>query len=379
MRRFLLALGVVCAWVVISIHPIWKYLPHSIAAAATLLSVFLQASGIYWLDQLNRTRREISTGWFLLLLVALSIAFSVLYPRTLRQPLSARSDRRMPCGSSFTAVRQHNYPYDARTFLRNPPTPLPGAMLLAAPFFAVQHIAWQSILWLALFFVFTIRFFRYRATALLFLALFLLFAPANLYDFVSGGDYQTNFFYVAIAVALLAQSLDRSTPSYLSAALFLGIVLSSRGIYVLIFPPLAAFALQRTSRSRFLISFAVVLAAAAAVTLPVFTPHPLVRLAQELHQASVGKLHFIPAELHPQWTLLLAGVMASIAAFYVRMDLSRVFLVFSVASFVMLAPFAAAFAMHGLPQRLAYLSVCSMAFSLWALSRYEATATPDKE
>ena len=78
-------------------------------------------------------------------------------------------------------------------------------MLLAAPFFAVQHIAWQNILWLALFFVFTIRFFRYRATALLFLALFLLFAPANLYDFVSGGDYQTNFFYVAIAVALLAQ------------------------------------------------------------------------------------------------------------------------------------------------------------------------------
>ena len=209
--------------------------------------------------------------------------------------------------------------------------------------------------------------------------MFLLFAPANLYDFVSGGDYQTNFFYVAIAVALLAQSLNRSTPSYLSAALFLGIVLSSRGIYILILPPLAAFALQRTSRSRFLISFAVVLAAAAAVTLPVFTPHPLVRLAQELHQASVGKLHFIPAELHPQWTLLLAGVMASIAAFYVRMDLSRVFLVFSVASFVMIAPFAAAFAMHGLPQRLAYLSVCSMAFSLWALSRYEATATPDKE
>jgi hypothetical protein len=41
----------------------------------------------------------------------------------------------------------------------------------------------------------------------------------------------------------------------------------------------------------------------------------------------------------------------------------------------MLVPFSATFAMHGPPQRFAYLSVCTMAFSLWALSQYEATAT----
>jgi len=378
--RTLLILSTGAAWALTSAAPIWKYLSHPKAAAAIVFGLLSIAIGMYALDRLNRQHRQISAGWFLLLFAAFIAAFAILYPISLKHTLNAGSDREDALRIELTAVRHHQYPYDTRTFLGSPPTPLPGAMLLAAPFFAVQHIAWQNFLWLALFFLFTLRFFRYRATALFFLAVFLLFAPGNLSDFTSGGDYLTNFFYLAIAIALFTQSLGRSWYARIPAALFLGITLSSRIIYVVILIPLLALALQRTSRLRTSVLFLIVLTAAAAVTLPVFTPHPAMHLLQQLNQ-NARKLRYIPAALHPQWTLPTLGVLIACIALPLRMDLPRLFLIFSASSFVMLAPFVITFALHAEPLRYAffYLSICALSFSLWALSRYErpAPATPN--
>src|ERR1700678_157384 len=177
-RRLLLILSVCLIWLLISWAPLWKYLSHSKASAAMMLGLVAIALGMYWLDRLNRRERQISIGWFVLLFLVLTAAFAVLYPISLRHTLNIGSDREDALRIELNAVRHHQYPYDTRTFLGNPPTPLPGAMLLAAPFFALGHIAWQNFLWLALFFSFTIYFFRYRATALFFLAVFLLLAPA---------------------------------------------------------------------------------------------------------------------------------------------------------------------------------------------------------
>src|SRR6202012_4209177 len=177
-------------------------------------------------------------------------------------------------------------------------------------FFALGHIAWQNFLWYALFFVFAICFFRYRATALFFLAVSLLLAPPNLSDFTSGGDYLTNFFYVAIAVALFIGTLDRPLYASIPAALFLGDTLSSRIIYAVILIPLLALTLQRTSRSRTTALFVIVLLTAAAVPLPIFAPHPFTHLLQQLGQ-NATKLRYIPSTLHPRWTLpLLAMIVA---------------------------------------------------------------------
>jgi hypothetical protein len=182
-------------------------------------------------------------------------------------------------------------------------------MLLTAPFFALGYIAWQNFLWLAFFFVFTIRFFRNRATALFFLAVFLLLAPLNLSDF-SSGDYLTNFFYLAIAVALFIRSLLRAFYACIPAALFLGVTLSSRIIYAVILIPLLALTLQRTSRSRTIALFIIVLIAAAAVTLPIFSPHPFTHLLQQLGQNAI-KLRYIPPALHPRWTLPVFAVIVA--------------------------------------------------------------------
>ena len=323
-----------------------------------------------WLDRRNRRHRQISLVWFPSLFLVLVAAFTVLYPISLKHTLNVGSDREDALRVELNAVRHHQYPYDTFTFLHNPPTPLPGAMLLAAPFFAIGHSAWQNFLWYALFFLFTIRFFRYRATALFFLAVFLLFAPANLSDFTSGGDYLTNFFYLTIAIALFTRSLARSLYFSIPAALFFGVTLSSRGIYALVLIPLLAFTLQRTTRSRTAVLFVAALIAATVVTLPVFTPHPFTHLLQQLDHSSAGKLRLIPEAFHPQWTLPLLAAIISCSAFWVRMDLPRLFLIFSAASFVMLAPFVATFALHS--EKLwfvsAYLSVCTLSYCLWALS-----------
>lgn len=379
-RRTLLVLGVCLAWALTSAAPLCKYLSPAKAIAALLLGLLSIALGMHWLDRLNRKQHQISTAWLLLLFVVLTAAFAILYPISLKHTLNKGSDREDALRIELSAVRHHQYPYDARTFLGNPPTPLPGAMLLASPFFALGHIAWQNLLWLALFFLFAIHFFRYRATALFFLAVFLLFAPGNLSDFTSGGDYLTNFFYLAIAVTLFARSLDCSFSISILAALFLGITLSSRIIYVVVLIPLLALTLQRTSRLRIAILFVVVLIAAAAVTLPVFTPHPATHLLQQLNQNSL-KLRYIPAPLHPRWTLPALAVVTACVAFFIRMDLPSLFLIFTVSSFIMLAPFVVTFALHAEQLRYAffYLSICALSYSLWALSRYEhdAGGTPN--
>ncbi len=296
--RFALILGVYVAWSACSLAPIWKYLSHPAAAVVTLVGLMSLSLGMYGLTRLNQERRHISQGWFLLLFLVLATAFTVLYPLSLKNTLKARSDREDALRIELVALRQHQYPYAARTFLGNPPTPLPGALLLAAPFFSIGHIAWQNLLWVGFFFYFAIHFFRHRATALLLLGLFLLFSPSILSDFTSGGDYLTNFFYVAIAIACFVRSLDYAYPISMLAAVFLGLCLSSRGIYAVVLIPLFVLALQRNSRLRAAILFGVILLAAALVTLPVFMPHPLTNLLLQLNE-NPGKLRYIPYAFHP--------------------------------------------------------------------------------
>jgi hypothetical protein len=371
-RKYLLIVSVGFAWAIISVHPIWKYLSHAEAAAAFLLGLVMIVLGMRWLNWLNRRQRQISLGWFGIVFVVLVAAFAVLYPISLRHTLNSGSDREDALRVELNAVVHHSYPYDARTFLGNPPSPLPGAMLLAAPFFAVGHIAWQNLFWLALFFFFAVRFFDYRATALLFLAVFVLLAPANLSDLTAGGDYVTNFFYFSIAVALFARSLGCSYLVCIPAALFLGVTLSSRVVYGFALIPLLALTLQRTSLFRAVVLFVAVLAGAAAVTVPILAPHFMAHFVGLLNQNSY-KLRYIPAALHPEWTLPLLAVIASSTAFFMRMDLPRFFLTFSVASFAVLAPSAVTLALSSgrAGYVLSYLAICVLSFCLWALSRYE--------
>ena len=62
-----------------------------------------------------------------------------------------RGRRRRPRGGvrvALTELASGRYPYTATTYLGNPITPLPGALLLAAPFWWVTgSAAWQNVAW----------------------------------------------------------------------------------------------------------------------------------------------------------------------------------------------------------------------------------------
>ncbi len=373
-HRSWMIVGICLAWSACSLAPVWKYLSSANAAVVTLAALLSIVGAMLSLRHFNGRDRQLSLKWFLLLYLAFAAAFAILNPYLQRHTLNRGSDREDALRIELTAIKRHQYPYDARTFLGNPPTPLPGAMLLATPFFVVGHISWQNFVWLALFFWFCIRFFRYRSTALLFLVVFLLISPSNLNDFVTGGDYLTNFFYLAIALGLFVRSLDGGPSQFVPAAIFLGLTLSSRSIYAVVLLPLLALMLQRTNWRRTLTLFSTVLATATVITVPIFMPNPVTRILRQISE-NPGKLRYIPPFLHPQWTLPLLGCAVMSLAFLIRMDLRRLFLLLGISTFVILAPPVVMLALHmrKLPFECSYLAISVLPISLWLLSLYERT------
>ncbi len=98
-----------------------------------LLGILFICLGMRGLDRLNQQQRQISAGWLLVLVLILTAAFAVLYPISQKPSLNRGSDREDALRIELNAVYHHQYPYGTHTFLGNPPTPLPGAMLLAHP------------------------------------------------------------------------------------------------------------------------------------------------------------------------------------------------------------------------------------------------------
>jgi len=371
-KNYLIAVGISLAWLILAIHPLWRYLSHPKAILAMLMGFGVVLSAMLLVDRRNKSGRHTASVWFVVLFLALSAAFAVLYPISLRHTLNGGSDREDALRLCVVALRHHQYPYAQHTYLGHPITPLPGAIYLSEPFYVLGHIAWQNFLWYAAFFLFAIKYFRYRTTALSFLAIFLLFSPADLSDFTSGGDYIANFAYVAVAIGIFAWSLKRPGIYSVLAAMFLGFTLSSRIVYVFVLPPLCALALRQISRARTLLLFGVVMATAAAVTLPIFLPHPLVNLTHQLNQQS-DKLKYLPGSLHWNYVLPLLALCAGCGAFLIRMNLPRLFGVFSFASLLIIAPPVLSLAVHeGRPvYDISYLAISILSFALWGMSRLE--------
>lgn len=95
-------------------------------------------------------------SWVLPALVAaclgtLTAVFVVGVPAADDAILGVGSDRANALDVALTQLAAGHYPYTATTYLGNPITPLPGALLLAAPFrFLLGTAAWQNVVWTAL-------------------------------------------------------------------------------------------------------------------------------------------------------------------------------------------------------------------------------------
>ncbi|NMO92802.1 hypothetical protein [Actinomycetospora sp. TBRC 11914] len=84
-------------------------------------------------------------------LATLTVVFVVGVPRSADLVLGVGSDRANALDVALGELAAGRYPYTATTYLGNPITPLPGALLLAAPFrFLAGTAAWQNVVWTAL-------------------------------------------------------------------------------------------------------------------------------------------------------------------------------------------------------------------------------------
>ena len=178
-----------------------------------------------------------------LTLLVLLVAFALIYPVADSGVIGGGSDTDDALDSATTELLHGRYPYYTRTYLGNPTSQLPGAMILAVPFVLLGNSAYQSFFWLVLLFASMKWYFRDIRTALLLMWAVFALSPIVLYHIMVGSDYVANSLYVLLAVLWLAWAVPQpGLASWKKAllAVFLGVALSSRANYLVVLPILYA-------------------------------------------------------------------------------------------------------------------------------------------
>lgn len=196
---------------------------------------------------------------------------------------------------------------------------------MALPFAIIQHVGFQNLIWLGAFILLALTYFRSRLTAFIFMCVIL----ANAHTFVNlltGADYPTNWFYVAVASFLFLRSAS-GWPRWASSIL-LGLALSSRPTYLLFFPPLLlALLIQRDGLPRAVARLAPPLVLCSIVTLSFYLYAP--SRFSPLHVT--GFLSFTPSayRLIAMAAILGPALAVAVSSFFIRMSVPRVFLLAS--------------------------------------------------
>ena len=243
MDRILLALGIFALWFVPSVGQLTKYAGNTgaVISAAAGFSVIVLL--IKWTNRSSpELLRSLAVGLMPVLVAVTIVAFLVLYPISKSSLMGPGSDSsRSALDVALKEVLDGLYPYDARTYLGNPPTPAPGALLLAAPFFYWWQRHSEHILAATIFILQRIRIFADPWRAVVFYSICFLACPGALQDFVTGGDYLVNAIYVGVAVSLVAGAHETPSSRSLRWAtyLFLAVTASSRAFYAVTIPVLA--------------------------------------------------------------------------------------------------------------------------------------------
>lgn len=189
-------------------------------------------------------------SWLFILLtfIFLLAIFLLMYPISNSGILGGGSDRDEALSIATTALLHGDYPYLQKTYLGNPITPLPGALILAAPFVLCGNIGYQNLFWLFSFFLTATFYFGDRLRALHFLWIVIALSPAVIIELVTGGDYLSNSIYVAVFSILMIQTVSSSHCSPITkflSSFLLGLGLASRANFLLILPLLVSTLLKK--------------------------------------------------------------------------------------------------------------------------------------
>ncbi|MEJ2862143.1 hypothetical protein [Actinomycetospora flava] len=231
-------LGVLLA--VISWHTAWNLggpataVGYALAATAVLVLVVPRMA-----DTLPAAVLPVLVGGCA---VALAAAFVAGVPAAYGDALGAGSDRADALNVALSQLAQSRYPYTATTYLDNPITPLPGALLLAAPFWWVTgNAGWQNLAWLLLLLPVLHGGRRLRPGPTVLWALVAVGGLEVIREFVVGDDLVTGAVpALAATVLTLRAARGRSAWGLAGAAILLGVATCTRPHMVLVVVVVAA-------------------------------------------------------------------------------------------------------------------------------------------
>jgi hypothetical protein len=381
--------GLCVIWALLSFGQVLRYL--HLFGGLTVLILFPCFSAII----LSKLRAKAGSGQSRPVAAVLiggwilgAVAYIVLHAISQSHVLGPGSDRENALQSACQALFAGKFPYYQLTFLHHPITPMPGALVFAAPFTLVQQTGLQNLFWLAIFFWGCFRVLGPNWVTAWFLYVFVLLNPCIMQDFVTGGDFFTNFVYVIVIFSLMIRLLITEATGWQAWTwpTLLGVALSSRPIYSLLYPCLLAFCLQKGGWKTTLRTVGLVLLAELGITLPVYLRDPA-----HFTPFNVGSNAYslIPAALHPALTTFVCGLAVASISFFVSLDLRRLCLILGSALTVVTLPL---FIIDRLikPElfpliNLIYLSPGLLLFAVWLLplpgmdieSRRNAAAIPN--
>lgn len=322
-------------WLAPSIGQLIKFLHAPGAALAVVAGALGIAAALAWAQTPPGQRAPREPPLHLLVGVALCVVFALVYPVATSGLFGGGTDRASALDVTGAALFAGQPVYDAVTYLGNPPTPMPGAVLLAAPFHLMGSAALQNVFWFLVFCALAPRLAGDRRGAAAYLAIFVLCCPGVLLDFATGSDFATNAVYVIVAVwALTTLAPDEGWPLRFLAAAFFACALSSRPIYVVEAPIAAAALLQRQGPRRCVETMGLAAVLLAAINLPLLADNP-VKFPLFLHTNLLGVW---PRWLHATLLIPAIAMATACAAFFVRLERGRIWLLSGLSLAPMVVP-----------------------------------------
>jgi hypothetical protein len=315
--------GVVVAafalWLVPSTALILKY--TGLAGLLSLPLAGLSAIAVLTVILCRRTV-DLSARWLVGVGGLAVLLFAVFHPLAHGGLLGPGSDREDGLNVALRALVRLHDPYSTTSFLGHQLNPMPGALILALPFYLIGNSAFQNLFWVPVFLMRARKWFGTTSAALWCGLIFIVGCPASLRDFVTGGDYLINALYVAIAMDLVVVAVDHERKWYrYAAAIFLSVAISSRPNYLVAVPVLAGTVLQSRGWRRMVEFLVLVALGCVALNGPLYY-HGLAQLP--ILQVA-NKMSDIPPSFHADIVLPAIGALIGLCSFFIRMDRARMF------------------------------------------------------
>jgi hypothetical protein len=282
----------------------WLVAIYAVAMACVTLLLLPLAT-----DFLGRAPSWLAPVLAVACLAVLVLAFAHGIPPSWAYPLGAGSDRANALDVGLARLAGGLYPYTGLTYLGNPITPLPGSLVLAAPFWwltgssAAQNVVWTAALLPVLCGGWRLR----RGPTLLWLVVVLGCLEAGR-EYLVGDDLVTS---VVPAVAAAAWVLHARSPRVLTVgAVALGVTTCTRPHLALVVVIVAVGVGLRAGRRRALLVGGLAAATWAVLIVPFLLGGP-----ERFSPLHVGAKVTGERGLHPAIVVLALVALGLLVAF----------------------------------------------------------------